>query len=53
MGNADVIALALAGIISTLVRLATVWAPVAVFRLLILIGRLLTADKGMAFNPLI
>ena len=52
MGRAEVKgALPLAGMISTLVRLATVCAPAAM--LLILMGRLLTADKGMAFKPLI
>ena len=53
-GSADVnVVLALAGMISTLVRLATVCAPAAELMLLMLMGRLLTADKGMAFKPLI
>ena len=53
-GSADVnVVLALAGMISTLVRFATVCTPAALLMLLMLMGRLLTADKGMAFKPLI
>ena len=37
----------------TLVRFATVCIPPAVLMVLILIGRLLTADNGIAFNPFI
>ena len=41
-----------AGMISTLVRFATVWTP-AVLIVLMLMGRLLTAESGIAFRPLI
>ena len=53
-GRELVMVFALAGMISTLVLLAetTVGTP-AVVMLLMLMGRLLTADNGMAFKPLI
>ena len=53
VGKAVVTVLALAGMISTLVRLATVGTPAAVVMLLMLIGKLLTADNGIALMPLI
>ena len=54
MGKEVVMVFALAGMISTLVLLAetTVGTP-ALVMLLMLMGKLLTADNGMAFKPLI